>query len=47
MWENVEVIGEVIGRESNWRVRKVHEAAELIKATDTVISAPSFDFYPV
>jgi len=42
-WEDVKVIG----KESNWRKRKIHEAAEILKGADKVISTPSFEIDPV
>jgi hypothetical protein len=42
-WDDVKVIG----KESNWRKRKIHEAAEILKRADKVISTPSFEIDPV
>jgi hypothetical protein len=38
---------EVLGRESNWRARKVHEAAEIMSGENMVINSLSFDIRPV
>jgi hypothetical protein len=37
----------VIGKEPNWRRRKVHEAGEILKGGEKVISTPSFEIYKV
>ena len=42
-WEDAKVIG----KESDWRKRKVHEAAEILKGAEQVISTPSFEIDPV
>jgi hypothetical protein len=33
-WEDLKVIG----KESNWRKRKIHEAADILKGADKVIT---------
>jgi hypothetical protein len=38
---------EVIGHEPHWRTRKVHEAAEILKGGEMVISAAIFYIHPV
>jgi hypothetical protein len=43
MWDEAKAIG----RESNWRARKCHEALEIYMGGDRVISAPSMDLDPV
>ena len=43
LWDQAEIIGQ----EQNWKARKVHEAAEIMKGGDMVISTPSFDIDPV
>ena len=42
-WEDAKVIG----KEIDWRKRKVHEAAEILKGAEKVISTPSFEIDPV
>ena len=37
----------VIGKEPNWRHRKVHEAGEILKGGENVISTPSFEIDPI
>jgi hypothetical protein len=43
MFENTKIIG----REKNWRSRKMHEACEIFKDGKNVISTPSFDVDPI
>jgi predicted GIY-YIG superfamily endonuclease len=43
MWDEAKAIG----RESNWKARKFHEALEIYLGGDRVISAPSMDLDPV
>ena len=43
LWDQAEIIG----HEQHWKARKVHEAAEIMKGGEMVISTPSFDIDPV
>jgi hypothetical protein len=43
MFENTKIIG----REKDWRSRKVHEAWKIFKGGKNVISSPSFDIDPI
>jgi hypothetical protein len=33
----------MIGKEVNWRQRKIHEAGEILKGGENIISTPSFE----
>jgi hypothetical protein len=43
LWEQAEVIN----HEPQWKTRKFHKAAEILKDGDMVTSAPRFDIYAV
>jgi hypothetical protein len=37
----------VIGKEANWRQRKIREASEILKGGENIISTPSFAIYAI
>jgi hypothetical protein len=43
LWEETEITG----KESNWRPRKIHEAAAIMKGGNKVFHAPSIEIDPI